>query len=147
MRARSLLLAVLAVCVVALIACGGGSKKPTFSTQLTASTPTMLSLQISPASPTMAVGATQQFTATGTYSDGTAKDVTTSAAWVSSNTGVIGVTSAGLATATSPGQATLSATLGALQASANVTVNPPPVASLVSLQISPASPTIQATPG
>jgi hypothetical protein len=142
MRAHSLLVAGLLVCVAALTACGGGSKRAPFSAQTPASTPTMVSLQISPASPTMAVGGKQQLTATGAYSDGSTKDMTASASWASSNTGVVSVTSAGMATAAGPGQATLSATVGALQASTNVTVSPPPVVSLVSLQISPASPTM-----
>jgi hypothetical protein len=100
------------------------------NTNVTVSPASVVSLQISPASPTVPLGGTQQFSATGTYSDGTTFDVTASTTWSSSDTGVVSVTSAGLATAASLGQTTLSATIGAVQASTNVTVGPPVVASI-----------------
>jgi phage tail sheath protein FI len=47
-------------------------------TMLAVSSPTLVSLAVTPASPRIPVGATQQFTATGTYSDGSTLDLTSS---------------------------------------------------------------------
>ena len=44
------------------------------------------------------MGATQQFTATGTYSDGTTQNLTTQAVWASSDTNVAAISASGLAT-------------------------------------------------
>lgn len=55
-----------------------------------------------------------QLTATGTYSDGSTKDITNLATWSSSNTDVASVNSAGLATALTEGRATITASLGAI---------------------------------
>ena len=48
--------------------------------------PTLASLAVTPANPSIAQGATQQFTATGTFSDGSKQDLTNSATWTSSST-------------------------------------------------------------
>src|SRR2546425_297485 len=45
----------------------------------------LLSVSVSPSSATIGVGQNQQFTATGSYSDGSRKDITGSANWSSSN--------------------------------------------------------------
>lgn len=55
-------------------------------------------------------GVNQQFTALGTYSDGTSHDLTPLVAWTSSNTSAATVNSGGLATAIAPGTAVLIAT-------------------------------------
>src|SRR5581483_5682603 len=47
----------------------------------------LVSMVIAPASASIAVGATQQFSAIGTYSDGSILDLSASVAWASSNTG------------------------------------------------------------
>jgi len=52
---------------------------------------TLTSIEITPVTPSIYLGATQQFTATGTYSDGTistTKDITTFATWSSDNTAI-----------------------------------------------------------
>src|SRR5947208_1659605 len=95
----------LAICV----GCGGGggSNPPTGAT--------LSSIAVTPANPSIAAGATQQFKATGTYSDGTTKDLSSSAAWSSSNTSVATVSAAGLATGVSAGQSSISATVSGVQ--------------------------------
>jgi len=45
----------------------------------------LVSIAINPLAPTIALGTTQQFTATGTYTDGTAQDLTTVVTWSSSS--------------------------------------------------------------
>ena len=46
---------------------------------------TLSSIAVTPANPSIKVGATQQFAATGTYSDGSTQDITASATWSSSD--------------------------------------------------------------
>jgi uncharacterized protein YjdB len=60
--------------------------------------------------PTLEVGATGQFKATATLSDGTKQDVTSASTWTSSNTAVATVTTAGVVTAVTTGSTTITAT-------------------------------------
>lgn len=57
-----------------------------------------------------AVGASLPFTATAVFSDGKNEDVTSLAAWQSSNPGVLTISSSGVATGVSAGTATVTAT-------------------------------------
>src|SRR5262249_41875319 len=50
---------------------------------------TMKSIKVTPDNPTMAGGGQQQFTATGTFSDGSTKDITDRVAWTSSAPDVV----------------------------------------------------------
>jgi hypothetical protein len=62
--------------------------------------PTLTSLAISPATFTLqTVGQTQQLTATGTYNDGSTKNLTGTSTWSSSDTAVATVSGTGLVTA------------------------------------------------
>ena len=104
---------------------------------------------ITPGGSTMALGATQQFTATGSYLSGTTLDLSSSVFWSSSDDSVATVSSTGLVTATATthgAQASINATLtepDGRKVSATTTVN-------VSLDapnaiaLTPASPTITA---
>jgi hypothetical protein len=83
---------------------------------------TLVSLALNPSSLTTAVGWTQQFTATGTYSDHSTRDLTASVAWSSSDTGVATVAPGGLATAVAAGPATITAASGAVKASVSISV-------------------------
>jgi uncharacterized protein YjdB len=89
------------------------------STVLTVSAPTLVSLVVSPTAPSIAVGATQQLVATGTYSDGSTQNLTSSVTWVSSSPAVVAIGSSGLATAIAAGTTTISASVGAVVASIN----------------------------
>src|SRR6266567_1108835 len=81
------------------------------STTVTVTAATLQSIGVTPTNPSIALGTTQQFTATGTFNDGTNQDLTTQVAW-SSSTGNATVSSSGLATAVSAGSAVITATLG-----------------------------------
>lgn len=72
------------------------------------------SIAVTPAAQTINDGATLQFTATGTYDDASTADITATVTWESDDTDVATIDAAGLATGTGPGQATISATLGAV---------------------------------
>src|SRR5207248_2365969 len=103
------------------ISASGGA---TGSTTLTVGPATLVSIAVTPANPSMPKGGTQQFTATGTYSDGSMVDVTSSATWVSSNTAVATITAGGLASATAQGTSQVSATSGGVTGSTTLTVGP-----------------------
>jgi DNA-binding beta-propeller fold protein YncE len=77
----------------------------------------LVSLQVTPGNPSITTGTTQQFTATGTFNDGSKQDLTASAAWSSSNTTVATINSSGLATAVAIGRPKVTATSGSLSAS------------------------------
>jgi len=113
------------------------------STTLTVSSASLISLSISPSNPNLPAGVTQQFTATGTYSDGTSFDLTGQVTWSSSDPSVANITSSGLATAITPGTTTLSAVFGGVSGSTTLTVNS---ATLSALTVSPANPAITSIP-
>jgi len=90
-------------------------------------TATLVSIEVTPTAPSIANGLTQQFTATGLYSDASTQDLTAEATWDSSDDAVATVSNTGLATAASVGSATVSATSGAVSGSATLTVTPAPL--------------------
>ncbi|HZU21582.1 MAG TPA: DUF4082 domain-containing protein, partial [Terriglobales bacterium] len=82
------------------------------------------SIAVTPGNPTIGAGATQAFTATGTYSDGSTQNITSQVAWASANTAVATITSAGVATGVAGGSATITATQGSISGSTLLTVQP-----------------------
>jgi hypothetical protein len=62
-----------------------GGATASSDTNFTVLPPVLVSIAVSPIGPTVASGATQQFTALGTFSNGTVQDFTTSVNWGSSN--------------------------------------------------------------
>jgi phage tail sheath protein FI len=113
------------------------------SVELTVSTATLSSIAVTPAAPSIAAGLTQQFTATGTYSDTSTQDLTAAAAWASSNTGAATiVANSGLATGVAAGAANITAAWGGVTGTTALTVV---AATLVSIALTPGNPTIQTT--
>lgn len=100
--------------------------------------PTLVSIGVSPVNGSIAVGLQKQYVATGVYSDGSSQDVTSLAAWSSgANVTVV----AGLVTGVSVGTTTVNASYGGKTGGTNVTVK---AATLQSISIAPASPTVAA---
>ena len=97
----------------------------TGSTLLTVKT--LASISVTPASPSLAINATLQLTATGNFSDGSTQNLTGSAAWSSNASGVASVSNLsgtkGLVTALSLGSAGVSAAVGSTSGSSTVTVS------------------------
>lgn len=120
-----------------------GSATPITATgALTVTSATLISIAVTPASPTIPLGVLQQFTAEGTFFDGsvtTMQDITNTVTWSSSNSNVAPITVSGLATGSNLGSATITATSGAISGTASVTVN---AANLVSITIQPGSPSM-----
>ena len=110
---------------------------------LTVTSATLVSLAILPADPSIALGTSQQFKATGTFSDSTTQDVTELVTWSSSATSVATIGNAagsnGKATAAAAGVTTISAVRGTIPASTTLTVTP---ATLVSITVTPADPSV-----
>ena len=92
------------------------------NTTLTVTSAGLISISVTPTNPDVARGATQQFTAIGTYSDGTSRDITSQVTWRSTNISVVTVNSTGLATTVSPGTATITAASGNISGSVILTV-------------------------
>ena len=113
------------------------------STTLTVSAATLVSIGVTPATPSVAKGLTRQFTATGTYTDATTEDLTSTATWASSDTTKATISNAagshGLASTPGAGSASISATLGTVTGSTTLTVS---AATLVSIGVTPATPSI-----
>jgi len=90
--------------------------------------PVLTNIVVAPPNGSIETGWTQQFTAIAVYSNGDGADVTTSAAWSSSDPTIVTVDSSGLATAVGFGSVTVSGAYGGFtgQASLVATIPPPP---------------------
>lgn len=81
------------------------------------------SIAVTPASPSITVAADEQFTATGTSSDGSTADITSSVTWSSSDTAAATIVeTSGLATAVAAGTSTITATSGTISGNTVMTV-------------------------
>jgi hypothetical protein len=132
---------------LALAGCGGGSSSSTTTTP----PPAVVLKSIAVSGPTTAISGQTglQYKATGTYSDGSSKDLTSTATWSSSVQSVATVSSSGSATAVAGGVAqggihqtvTIIATSGSIKGAAALTVSD----DLTSVAVTPSTPTITAS--
>ncbi len=107
---------------------------------LTVTAATLQSIAITPTSPSIAKGATQQFTATGTYSDNSTANIASSVTWISATTSTATINSTGLATGVGVGTSQITASLSGVTSAADVlTVTAP---TLQSIAVTPANPSI-----
>ena len=146
----------------AATAAGAGSAVLTATSGLISSTVTVTvsaaglsGITVTPATPVLAageapvagqpqVGPTQQLSATGSYTDGTTRDLTSVATWSSLNPLIAAVNGTGLVTASSTtGPTTITAAWAGSNGTSSVTVN---AASVVAIVIHPGAPVIIATP-
>ncbi len=113
MRKRgSVVLGLLSIlCILLLAACGS-------------STPNLTAIVVAPSSAPVNIGQTQQYTATGQYSDGTSKDITSNSSitWASASTSIATINSTGLATGKGAGSVTITASLGNVSGQAQLMV-------------------------
>ncbi len=101
-----------------------GSASVHGSDPLTVAPPALVSIAVAPANSSIMLGATEQLTATGSFSDGSTQDLTNSAVWSSANSSMVSIGSAGLAAANSVGSTSISAASGNLTGSASLSVEP-----------------------
>src|SRR5216117_1995631 len=133
----------LIVCTISLLSsCGGGGSSSTTSGSgpnvPPPPTASLTLLQVTPGNASVAASSTQQFSATGKYSDGSSKDLTSSVLWSSSDTSVASVNNAGLATGVVVGVVTVTAQFGAMQDGATLNITNSGT-NLTSITLSPAA--------
>lgn len=85
---------------------------------------TVTSITVTPATVSLPIGASQRFTATGTFSDSSQGNISAVATWTSSDSTVATVSAAGVATGIAEGPATIQAAVGTINASASLTGTP-----------------------
>jgi len=85
---------------------------------------TLVSIAITPPTASIPAGLTQQFTATGTYTDSSTQNVTTAAHWMSSDTSVATIVNYGVVNGASTGTTTITAAVGTVSATATLVVTP-----------------------
>jgi uncharacterized protein YjdB len=126
------------VSAVLAAGCGGGDqgRDPVLGLPATS----LVSVAVSPTTASVAIGATQQFTATAAYSDGSARDITLLSAWTSATPAAGTVDAArGIAVGVAAGTSVITAAFEGKSGSATLTVLP---ARLVSLAVAPVNPSI-----
>lgn len=101
-----------------------GSVSGSAALAVTATAPVLVMVTITPAVSAIALGRSLQFTATGSYSDGSTLDLTQSATWNSSAPAVMSLskTSLGSGVATAIGSTTISAAVNTVSASISLAV-------------------------
>lgn len=122
-------------------ACGGGGGGSTPPPPV----PTLTALALTPANPSVSVGASSQFTATGTYSDNSTRDLTTSVTWTSGTPTTATITGGGTATGVAGGSSVITANQGAISGHTTLTVTTGPAVTLTSLVVSPATASLAKT--
>ncbi len=135
-------IALLFLILTFLAGCSGGSGSGTV-----VPSKTLVRISVTPSTATIALGMSQQFAATGVYSDNTRQDLTATAIWSSSSQAVATISNTsgknGLATSVSTGTTTISATFGNITSTNSPTLTVTPV-KLVSISVTPANTTISA---
>ncbi len=100
------------------------------STTLTVTSPTLVSLAVSPVNPSVIVGTSGQFLATGTFSDASTRSMTTTATWGSSDPAVATISNSigtnGKTSTLSVGSSVISASFGTVSAFTTLTVTAVP---------------------
>jgi len=94
------------------------------STNLNVTSPTLQSFSISPLNSTTMAGLTQQFSATGTYSDGSRQPITAQVNWSSGMQNIATINNMGLLTAVSPGTTIITASLNGMTQTATAVIVP-----------------------
>jgi len=108
----------------------GADPKIFGSTELFVTNEKLIALKVTPTDPVIPIGASQQFKAIGIYASGASEDLTRFVTWRSTGN-VASISSAGLATGSSAGTSTITASFG-LQTTTSMEVVP---AELVSISV------------
>ncbi|KAA6457835.1 hypothetical protein DYQ86_20910 [Acidobacteria bacterium AB60] len=106
--------------------------------------PTLVSIAVTPAAPSITVGATQQFTATGTYSDNSTANISSTVTWSVTTPSVASISNTGLATGVAAGSTPVKATLSGITGSTTLTVTAA-TKTITSIAVTPADASIATT--
>ena len=109
---------------------GASSSSGSSSSSSSGTSATLTAVQVTPANPSIALGTTQQFTATAIYSDSSKQDVTAQASWSAVDPTVASISASGLAKALKQGSTGIGATYQGLSGSATLAVTPAVISSL-----------------
>ncbi len=113
----------------------------TASAPLDVNATTLVSIALTPASSILAPASTLQYSAIGTYSDGTTLNLNRLAQWTSSDPTAATITAFGLATGQAPGSTTISVQLGSVSTTTSLIVAS---SALVSILVTPPNASIPA---
>jgi hypothetical protein len=114
----------------------------TGTTTLTVTATPLMSIAVAPANSNLPAGFDVQFTATGTFQDGSTRNLNASVSWASMNTAAATISNAmprGVAVGVNVGTTTISATLNGITGSSGLTVTN---ATLSSIAVAPSSTTM-----
>jgi trimeric autotransporter adhesin len=106
---------------------------------LTVTSAALISIAVTPPNPSVPIGVTEQFTATGSFTDSSTQDLTASVTWSAVANTTASITTTGLAKGLGVGTATITATSGSISGSTNLTVTN---AVLSSIAITPDTPSV-----
>ena len=112
------------------------------ATTLSVTNAVLVSLAVTPSDPSIALGTSQAFYATGTFSDGSTQDLTSTATWAAANPAAQVSNAAGtqgLAQSIAVGSSSISATYSGIAGSSTLTISN---ATLASIAITPTLPSI-----
>ena len=98
--------------------------------------PTLTTITVNPATPTVQAGTTLQMIATGTYNDGSTQTLAKNLLWSTSDSTIATISTTGLLTGVSVGTATISANSANISGTTTATIS---VAGLTSILITPAT--------
>jgi hypothetical protein len=101
--------------------------------------PTLQSVSVSPSGASVVAGKTQQYSASGAYSDGSTKALS-SVNWATSDSTVATINASGLLTGVKQGSVMVSAMSGTISGSSSATIG---AAQLVSIAVSPQNPSVR----
>jgi hypothetical protein len=102
----------------------------------------LTSISVTPSSASIAAGSAQQFTATGTYSDGSTANVSSSASWTVATPAVATINSSGLSTGVASGSSMVTASLSGI--GGNASINVTATVALTSISVTPSGASIAA---
>jgi hypothetical protein len=106
--------------------------------------PVLQSITVSPPTPSVAQGGTQQMTAIGNFDDGSTSTLTSGVSWNSSDNTVATVSTSGLVTGVAVGKATVTATSGSATGNTQVSVT---AGTLTRITVTPAIATLSSSLG
>ena len=93
------------------------------SAMLTVTNATLSTITVAPNGADISLGGTQQFTATGNFSDGSTEDLTAQVTWTSSDVSVATITAGGLASTAGSGSTTITARMSGVSGTATLNVD------------------------